>query len=417
MTTRSTPIAPPLSVGRYELSGRIGAGQTGMLFRARHTETQNFVAVQLIPSDQVDRGLFDRLSAEFQRALPLEHPNVLRLLDFGREGGYVYLISDWVEGTVLAQMIQAHKRLSEDIAVRLVAQVGQAIDFLLTGNYATYKVRTSNIVLRTDGVAKLVSFAPAAGCLPSSPMPGLNLASSSPLDEPLYDPAKARVEDPVFALGTTLFEMVTGREWTGPQPPPAPPPGVYRSTRRRARAVAAARIPGLSDRVELAIRRATDSDHERRPASAADFLKLLHHRPRATPTAKVDARAVTPDTDNRRAHVRYALGVGSSGTIHDSVFEAPHPDSPKSPEVWPLVVRDLSAGGVGILLARRCEVGTELLIELVAGPDRTPRTLPVRVVRVKRENHGHWAHGCQFLEVLAEDELASLLDHANRPVT
>jgi hypothetical protein len=210
--------------------------------------------------------------------------------------------------------------------------------------------------------------------------------------------------------------MVTGREWAGPQPPPAPPPGVYRSTRRRARAVAAARIPGLSDRVELAIRRATDSEHERRPSSAADFLKLLHHRSRVAGTAKQDARLVS-DTDNRRAHVRYALGVGSSGTIHDSVLEPPHPDAPKSQEVWPLIVRDLSAGGVGLLLARRCEVGTELLIDLAAGPDRTPRTLPVRVVRVKRENHGHWAHGCQFLQLLSEEEVASLLDHAARSAT
>src|SRR5438046_758746 len=93
MASRSTPSAPPLSIGRYELSGRVGTGQTGMLFRARDSETQNFVAVQLIPSDAIDRAHFDRLNAEFQRALPLEHPNILRLLDFGRESSFVYLVA------------------------------------------------------------------------------------------------------------------------------------------------------------------------------------------------------------------------------------------------------------------------------------------------------------------------------------
>ena len=415
MSVRSTHSAPPLSIGRYELSGRVGVGRTSTLFRARDTETGLSAAVQLIPADLCkERGLFERLHTDFQAAVLLDHPNILRLLDFGRESGYWYVATEWVEGTTLAQMIQAHTRISEEIAIRIVAQIGQAIDYLLVGNFASYRVRVSKIVIRNDGVAKLVTFAPARGCIPSSPMPGLSSSGVSVLDAPLVDPAQSRLEDPVYALAVTLFESVTGREWIPPEPPGEPAPG-RSSSRRRRSSVIPPRIPGLSDRVELAIRRATDPDPDKRPGSCAEFLKILHNRPRTAGTAKADARPTITDADNRRAHVRYALGIGSSGTIHDSVFDSPFDDGPKSQEIWPLVIRDLSAGGVGILLARRCEVGTELLIELVAGPNRVSRTLPVRVVRVKRENHGHWAHGCQFLQELSEDEVASLLDHLSRP--
>jgi serine/threonine protein kinase len=412
MAVRSTPSAPPLSIGRYQLSGRIGVGRTSTLFRAQHTETGTTAAIQLIPADAcTEHGLFERLHADFQAAALLEHPNIFRLLDFGRERGYWYVAAEWIEGATLAQMIQAHSRISEEIAIRVTAQIGQAIDYLLAGNYASYRVRVSNIVLRNDGVAKLVTFAQARGCIPSSPIPGLSNPGVSALDAPLVDPAQARMEDPIYALAVTLFEIVTGREWVPPEPPGEPPRS--RSSRRRRSSAAPLRVPGLSERVGQAIRCATDPDPDKRPGSCAEFVKLLYNRPRVAGTAKADVRPVA-DADNRRAHVRYALGIGSSGTIHDSVFDSPFDAAPKSPEVWPLVIRDLSAGGVGLLLARRCEVGTELLIELAAGPDRAPRTFPVRVVRVKRENHGHWGHGCQFLQELDEAELGSLLDHLGR---
>jgi serine/threonine protein kinase len=413
MATRSTTSAPPLSVGRYELSGRVGVGRTSTLFRAREIETGAPAAVQLIPGDlHKEPGLFERLHTTFQAALPLDHPNIVRLVDFGRESGYWFVATEWIEGTTLSQMIQAHTRISEEIAIRVVTQIGQAIDFLLAGEFASYRVRTTKIVIRNDGVAKLVTFSPARGCIPSSPMPGVPTAAASPLDSTLIDPAQSRLEDPVYALATVLFECVTGREWVRDEPQPEAAPGRSSSRRRRSSATLM-RPPGLSERVELAVRRATDRDPDKRPGSCAEFLKLLYHRPRAG-GAKADSRPAATDADNRREHVRYALGVGSSGTIHDSVFGSPLDDGPKSQEVWPLVVRDVSAGGVGLLLARRCEVGTELLIEMVMGPNRVPRTLAVRVVRVKRENHGHWAHGCQFLRQLTEEELASLLDHVGR---
>ena len=82
MAARSTPSAPPLSVGRYALSARVGVGRASTLFRARDSESGVTAAVQLIPGAlHKEPGLFERLHADFQAALPLEHPNILRLLD------------------------------------------------------------------------------------------------------------------------------------------------------------------------------------------------------------------------------------------------------------------------------------------------------------------------------------------------
>ena len=71
-------------------------------------------------------------------------------------------------------------------------------------------------------------------------------------------------------------------------------------------------------------------------------------------------------------------------------------------------VRDVSAGGVGILLARRFEVGTELSVDLTTDPS-PPLHVPVRVVRVQPERAGHWVHGCVFERPLTKEQLKALV--------
>jgi hypothetical protein len=140
---------------------------------------------------------------------------------------------------------------------------------------------------------------------------------------------------------------------------------------------------------------------------------MLRARTPAAGTKKVDVRTPSAATDNRRGCVRYALGVGSNCTINASVFDPPDPPA-DSAAVWPLVVQDVSATGIALLLARRCEPGTELSVEVASAPGRAARCLPVRVVRVRRDHYGHWLHGCTFFTELDRAELAGLLDGLGR---
>jgi serine/threonine protein kinase len=406
--------AIPLSVGRYQLAGRVGTGNEELLYRARDGDTEGLVRVQLIPTNpSAASALYQCLSAEIKSAAQLEHPNILRILDCGREGDYVYLVTEWVEGLTLEQMIEAHSRLPEDTAVRIITQIGQAVDYAHSRNRCPMRVNRTSILVRNDGVAKLLAFEPTSDSMTPDvgPLPGDPIKTSVPGS--VRKPTNLSFAHAIYSLGATLFEAVTGVGWVDPNTLPAPPPrknGRPRSQRRRI-------ILGLSERVDLAVRRATDADPAKRPASCAEWLKMLHPKSRVTGSS-ADMRIATDDANDRRAYVRYAVGVGSSCTINSSLFDVPVPgDQPEPPAVWPLVVRDLSAGGVGILLARRCEPGTELLIELVSGPNRVTQSLPVRVVRVRKDTHGHWVHGCQFLTPLDEDGLATVFSHLGRSDT
>ena len=159
--------------------------------------------------------------------------------------------------------------------------------------------------------------------------------------------------------------------WVDPGPPP---PSSSKLGARKIRSRSSRprpRITGLSERVDLAVRWATDYDPAKQPVSCAEWLKLLRSKSRAPATPRIDSRPEHEQVDNRRNSVRYAVGVGSSCTINSSVFDSNPGELPDSAAVWPLVVRDVSTGGIGILLARRCEPGTELPIELVTGEQST----------------------------------------------
>src|SRR5690242_19612590 len=99
--------ASPLAVGRYQLISRAGTGIENA-YRARDPDA-NLVAVYLFP------GIFagpsprtDRLKAAFEATLTLDHPNILNVIDYGREGDFGYLVTEWAEGTTLARMIEVH---------------------------------------------------------------------------------------------------------------------------------------------------------------------------------------------------------------------------------------------------------------------------------------------------------------------
>lgn len=79
---------------------------------------------------------------------------------------------------------------------------------------------------------------------------------------------------------------------------------------------------------------------------------------------------------------------------------------------WPAVIRDVSTGGIGLVLSRRFERGTGLAIEVPPGEQLPGETLLARVVHATRLADGKWLLGCAFVSTLSEEELQQLLSLA-----
>jgi hypothetical protein len=76
---------------------------------------------------------------------------------------------------------------------------------------------------------------------------------------------------------------------------------------------------------------------------------------------------------------------------------------------WPARAVNISATGLCLVLQRRFEKGTNLVIEILGRHDRLTRQLLSRVVRVRRESSGEWVIGCKLFRQLSDAELQELL--------
>lgn len=116
--------------------------------------------------------------------------------------------------------------------------------------------------------------------------------------------------------------------------------------------------------------------------------------PKSSPAEDLSAVAA----DERRAHVRYPCELDSSCV----------PIAGSRGMEWTGKIRDISQGGIGVVLNRRFELGTLLTIEVQEPDGRTSGTLLARVVHVTPHSTGGWVIGCCFTNELGEDEVQAL---------
>ncbi len=111
-----------------------------------------------------------------------------------------------------------------------------------------------------------------------------------------------------------------------------------------------------------------------------------------------------PSGRDRRASLRYPVTPDGFGTENTC-----RPVTAKPDESWSALVRDLSTGGLGLLVNRRFEPGTLLIVDVQDAEQTISRSMLVRVVHAVREKDNAWALGCSFPTPLSEAELLSLM--------
>src|SRR5262245_40087999 len=116
------------SVGDYDVIAKVAEGGMGTIYKGRHRQTGQIVAIKIVPQHMANNQvLLKRFEQEFRAAVKLDHPNIVRAMEYGLHGSTPYIIMEFVEGESLGQRIEREGRLPEAEAIRLIAQAAQGL--------------------------------------------------------------------------------------------------------------------------------------------------------------------------------------------------------------------------------------------------------------------------------------------------
>ncbi len=307
----SEPVEPRELIGRvvgdrYRVEALVGEGAAGVVYRARHVETDAPVAVKVLhPSKVLRREIigelehpkkfWDELVARFKReakaAANVNHPGIVSVFDFGAEGTGFYQAMEYLDGETLRDLIGREAPMAIEKALKIVYDASMALDAAHAKGVVHRDLKPANLFLcRFDwgesvklldfGIAKMVRDAEEEATRLTETGVFLGTYRYASPEQCLGE--KVTTASDIYSLGVILFEMLTGRPpFDGPSSvlairhATAPPPRVddYR-----------AGLPeGLADVVKRALAKQPSNRPIRGADLAAALAPYLDVRPAAAP--------------------------------------------------------------------------------------------------------------------------------------
>jgi hypothetical protein len=271
-------VHPDIALGRYRIGRLLGRGATSAVYRAEDIHGRRAVAVKTIPASP---ELLARIEVEIRAAQRLEHPNIVRLLDWGRANGLVYLVWELVDGPSLAQACR-DGRPTAGWATRRMIEILDALDHAHSRGIVHRDVKPENILIDADGRARLADFGVARLTDHSTMTASGSLVGTIAYMSP--EQARAKAAGPpsdIYSASIVLYELLAGTN-----------PLVGGSAAETARRAALGAVPPITDlRPDLS------------PPLAAAVMRGLARDPAARPSARDLRRELDAAVDGAREHV------------------------------------------------------------------------------------------------------------------
>jgi len=339
-------------LGRCRLERVLGQGAMGVVWESRHLTLDILVAVKVLrsPSATEDPHRFrERFRREARVAARLNHPGLVRVLDFGEEEGFPYIIMELVTGQTLDQYLRRKGILSDRLALQVAAHLCTALAVAHDAGIVHRDLKPANILLDSEGHLKISDL----GLAREIAATGLTAAEGivgTPhyiAPETLESNTTSNARSDLYAVGVLLYQMVYGHppyQGTTPQILHGHVLGTPRWERE----------DGTSpDNGTVAlIRRLMEKRPERRPPSAAavvEACRLLIARLEGSST-KVHLRS--GDSSEFRLRKALEASFGSSTSMHDG-SKILHTTGKERVVIWGML-----AALLGVVLATWFFLGT-----------------------------------------------------------
>lgn len=206
--------------GKYEIQRLIGRGGMGTVYAARQLQLDRIVAVKILrPDVTADSSAVARFRREARAAARIEHPNAVRVYDFGEmDDRTAYIVMEFVEGVPLRVMLRRTRILPLDVVLEIMWQAALATAAAHAQGIVHRDLKPENLIARVGddgaltikvvdfGLAKLLS---SDSTQLTSPADMIGTPKYMAPEQFTGEDVDERVD--VYALGVVLFEMLAGR--------------------------------------------------------------------------------------------------------------------------------------------------------------------------------------------------------------
>jgi serine/threonine protein kinase len=200
------------TLGQYQLLEQIGRGGTATVYKAYQPSLDRYVAVKVLPAYlALEPGFAARFEREARAVAKLDHPHILPVYDFGREGDLTYIVMKYVEAGALKERLG--EPLDLKTALEIIAQVGEALDYAHQEGVVHRDVKPSNVLMDRGSWALLTDFglAKVAEASVGLTKTGVGVGTPAYMSPEQGQGIAVDGRSDVYSLGVMLYEMLTGR--------------------------------------------------------------------------------------------------------------------------------------------------------------------------------------------------------------
>ena len=207
--------------GRYEIEEKIGSGGMAEVYLAHDNSLDRPVAVKILhEAYRTDLEFIEKFHSEAKAAARLFHPNIVNIFDVGIDGVDHYIVMEYVQGNSLKDKIRQEGALDILTATKIAKDIANGLAHAHANNLVHCDIKPHNILMTSDGRAKIADFGIARAITESTMTYSGNVIGSVHYFSP--EQAQGGLITPksdVYSLGIVMYEMLTNRlPFTGENP-------------------------------------------------------------------------------------------------------------------------------------------------------------------------------------------------------
>ena len=200
-------------LGKYEIISELGRGGMGVVYKARDPLINRLVAIKTLTNSLIGRpDLLERFLQEARSAGTLQHPNIVTIYELSEDHGAPFIAMEYIDGETLEALIDRRAPLPLAVKLGHVVRVSEGLHYAHEHGVIHRDIKPGNIMVNSSAVAKLVDFGIARVMDTSMTQANYILGSRAYMAPELYQGERADAATDIWALGVTLFELLTCRK-------------------------------------------------------------------------------------------------------------------------------------------------------------------------------------------------------------